>query len=49
MAPLALNVVELPLQIVKDVDEAATVGVVTTVTVMVLLETHPAALVPFTV
>lgn len=39
----------MPLQIINELEEAATVGVVTTLTIMVRLDTQPATLVPLTV
>jgi hypothetical protein len=49
VAPDAVKVVDEPLQIVKEEAETEIVGVVITVTAIVLLDTQPAALVPLTV
>ena len=49
MAPLAVNVLDEPEHIVPAVADTATVGVGSTVTVIVFCSLHPAALEPVTV
>ena len=49
VAPLAVITVLLPLQIVYELAESVKVGIGFTITLIVFVPTHPAALVPLTV